>query len=136
MYTVCMSSPTKDFPSVEEFHAFRDKINEGRKIIGQEPIDTFDPTSCMPGMGHACLSAKYLFCVNPNDKSYVGTECAYRQPRVLVAAWDEDDAVGVDDMIAIPEEILKVTNVFDGLACAGSDAMDEFVAAMREAGCA
>jgi hypothetical protein len=123
-----------ELPTIEECQAFHAKINEGRALIGEEPLDTLEFDEALPGDSSGCLSAMNLF----QDAGYLVRASA-------AVPWSEPNWAVLDILggwstrhkgYLLPQEIKTLTDRFDALAEVhepdeGTSAYDDARAALR-----
>ena len=113
-------------PSIEECRAFHAKINEGRVLIGLEPLDALEFDTAEPGDDQRCLSAtnlfaeagylvgaKYVYPLRDEEDDEAG-DPKHAVEGILVEGRPQPD-YGESHGGQIPPEIKTVTDCFDRL---------------------
>jgi hypothetical protein len=106
------TDPGVELPTIEQCQEFLHKINEGRALIDQPPLEFIDFDSACPGDPFNCLSARNLYFlagykVGGCSLDERNTSFSKINQRVLELSYDSENS------LSIPGEILAVTNYFD-----------------------
>lgn len=123
--------------TADDARAFLVKINEGRVALGKEPLDKVDYTRAVSGSPTSCLSATSLF-----DGDGEAMSSTFTLPMTIARRLSNGTGWPLKTIpwfaekrgsVEIPQEILRITDVFDNLEDSKGTRRDPVLKVFKEA---
>ena len=120
-------------PTASDVIAFRDAINRGRAAFDLEPVELFDFDACEPGSTTSCLSAMHFAALVGGTVGIHHFHFSDASAARIAAEVFNPSTPEWSGSVRIPEQIRRVTDVFDETAY-GDDRWCRLRDAMVDAG--